>query len=90
MLGPSALVVPFVACGDLSGFDSDKSYPLQLATESESYVYREPVQPPINPNYRSYQQRLKLATCEDIEDEPSKSSMGATSADERGITGVDK
>ena len=30
LLGPEALVVPFVACGDLSGFDADKSYPLEL------------------------------------------------------------
>lgn len=33
-LGPAALVVPFVACGDLHGFDSDKSYPL-TATAAE-------------------------------------------------------
>jgi len=28
--GPDAVMVPFVACGDLSGFDADKSYPLKL------------------------------------------------------------
>lgn len=71
VLGPSALVVPFVACGDLSGFDADKSYPLEL-TESVSkdgtggesgevrvipYEYHAPVQPPIRPNYLRYQQR---------------------------------
>ena len=29
IVGPAALIVPFVACGDLSGFDydPDKSYP---------------------------------------------------------------
>ena len=26
-----SLIVPFVACGDLAGFDSDASYPLELA-----------------------------------------------------------
>ena len=53
LLGPAAVVVPFVACGDLSGFDADKSYGLN----DSSYVYREPVQPPIHPNYYSYQKR---------------------------------
>jgi len=33
--GVSSLIVPFVACGDLSGFDSDKSYPLQLQGQRE-------------------------------------------------------
>ena len=53
-LGPAAVVVPFVACGDLSGFDADKSYEL----DDSSYVYREPVQPPIHPNYYSYQKKF--------------------------------
>jgi hypothetical protein len=26
--GPSKLIVPFLACGDLRGFDADQSYPL--------------------------------------------------------------
>jgi len=30
LAGPNALVIPFVACGDLSGFDADRSYPLRL------------------------------------------------------------
>lgn len=57
LIGPNALTVPFAACGDLSGFDSDKSYPLQLEGEGNEYTYRDPVQPPIHPNYFSYQQR---------------------------------
>lgn len=52
LLGPSSLVVPFVACGDLSGFDPDKSYPLDL-DDGVQYVYRDPVQPPIKPNYHT-------------------------------------
>lgn len=78
-MGPAALVVPFVACGDLNGYDADKSYPLELdevtaggadgvaGAEGEGdsgkgykYVYREPVQPPIHPNYYTYQQRAAL------------------------------
>ena len=48
MLGPNNLVVPFIACGDLSGFDADQSYPLQTG-----YEYIEPRQKPINPQYSS-------------------------------------
>lgn len=55
--GPLSVIVPFVACGSLSGFDSDKSYPLQLPEETEEYVFREAVQPPIRPNYHSFQVR---------------------------------
>ncbi len=77
LLGPSNITVPFVACGDLTGFDADQSYPLQNiesnsyeinnvsdpsnnlqgSDNSNGYVYREPVQPPIHPNYYSYQKR---------------------------------
>ena len=57
--GPLSIIVPFVACGSLCGFDSDKSYPLQLPGETEEYVFREPVQPPIRPNYYSAQERQK-------------------------------
>ena len=46
-------IVPFLACGDLSGYDSDKSYPL------ESLVYQEPVQQPLHPPYDEYQQCVK-------------------------------
>eukprot|EP01040_Poterioochromonas_malhamensis_P005546 gene5546-5962_t len=59
LIGPSSVIVPFVACGDITnGYDADKSYPLQL-TEGEEYVYHDPVQPPIHPNYFSFQQRQK-------------------------------
>lgn len=58
LIGSNALVVPFVACGDLNGFDADKSYPLILE-DGEEYVYHAPVQPPLRPNYYSYQQRVK-------------------------------
>ena len=88
LLGPNAIIVPFVACGDLSGFDADKSYPLEIeyeekigshtgssrgdlgqllgvnttaGTEGYAYTYTEPVQPPIHPNYYSYQQRQAQA-----------------------------
>ncbi|CAL8087763.1 unnamed protein product [Calicophoron daubneyi] len=39
-------ILPFVACGDLSGYDSDLCYTL-----GPNYEYKEPVQPPIAPAY---------------------------------------
>lgn len=42
--------IPFVACGDLSGYDADRSYPLEGAG-AEPYVWRPPVQPPTAPAY---------------------------------------
>ena len=58
MLGPSALVVPFVACGDLSGYDydPDKSYPLELG-DGLAYSFKDPVQLPIRPNYHTALER---------------------------------
>ncbi|CAB0020654.1 unnamed protein product [Nesidiocoris tenuis] len=41
-------VTPFLACGDLSAFDSDRCYPLSFQGQ---YEPREPVQPPIRPPY---------------------------------------
>ena len=40
--------MPFLACGDLSAYDSDMSYPLD-----ESYVYTPPTQAPIDPPYKT-------------------------------------
>ncbi|XP_063050056.1 putative tRNA (cytidine(32)/guanosine(34)-2'-O)-methyltransferase [Engraulis encrasicolus] len=48
--GPNRIIVPFLACGDLSGFDSDRTYPLQLDSSKE-YTYTPPTQPPIHPPY---------------------------------------
>jgi tRNA (cytidine32/guanosine34-2'-O)-methyltransferase len=47
LLGTNRTIVPFIACGDLAGFDSDKSYSL----DSHS-VPRQPTQKPINPSYK--------------------------------------
>ncbi|XP_062410911.1 putative tRNA (cytidine(32)/guanosine(34)-2'-O)-methyltransferase [Sardina pilchardus] len=48
--GSNRIIVPFLACGDLSGFDSDRTYPLQLDSSKE-YSYTPPTQPPIHPPY---------------------------------------
>uniref|UniRef100_A0A8C4Q2M9 FtsJ RNA 2'-O-methyltransferase 1 n=1 Tax=Eptatretus burgeri TaxID=7764 RepID=A0A8C4Q2M9_EPTBU len=50
LAGPNRIIVPFLACGDLSGFDADRSYPLQLVP-GKQYEYLPPVQPPIAPPY---------------------------------------
>ncbi|XP_064798902.1 putative tRNA (cytidine(32)/guanosine(34)-2'-O)-methyltransferase [Oncorhynchus masou masou] len=49
--GPNRIIVPFLACGDLSAFDSDRTYPLQLDASKE-YKYTPPTQPPIHPPYQ--------------------------------------
>ncbi|XP_053824201.1 putative tRNA (cytidine(32)/guanosine(34)-2'-O)-methyltransferase isoform X1 [Vidua chalybeata] len=48
--GPSRVLVPFVACGDLSAFDPDRSYPLQL-DPARPYSFVPPPAPPIAPPY---------------------------------------
>ncbi|XP_015272096.1 PREDICTED: putative tRNA (cytidine(32)/guanosine(34)-2'-O)-methyltransferase [Gekko japonicus] len=48
--GPNRVIVPFLACGDLSAYDSDRTYPLQLEPGKE-YTYVPPTQPPIHPPY---------------------------------------
>ncbi|CAG9536598.1 unnamed protein product [Cercopithifilaria johnstoni] len=55
--GPNRLLVPFLACGDLSGWDSDRTYELELPNfsgeaERERYQYRSVVQPPTEPAYK--------------------------------------
>eukprot|EP00002_Diphylleia_rotans_P027554 TRINITY_DN5528_c0_g1_i1.p1 TRINITY_DN5528_c0_g1~~TRINITY_DN5528_c0_g1_i1.p1 ORF type:complete len:309 (-),score=72.21 TRINITY_DN5528_c0_g1_i1:154-1080(-) len=47
-LGPNRIIVPFLSCGDLSGCDADANQPLD-----SDYVYRAPVQPPIDPAYQT-------------------------------------
>ncbi|KAI8561801.1 hypothetical protein RHMOL_Rhmol04G0369700 [Rhododendron molle] len=49
--GPNKVYIPFLACGDLSGYDSDRSYPLPKSAEG-TYQILDPVQPPIAPPYK--------------------------------------
>eukprot|EP01084_Bolivina_argentea_P194428 333592_1 len=46
----------FVACGDLSAYDSDSNYPLinNKNNTSNSYDFITPLQPPTNPNYKHF------------------------------------
>ena len=43
----SRCIVPFMVCGDLSGWDADRTYDLE-----EGYSYTEPVRPPTEPAYK--------------------------------------
>ena len=47
-------IAPFLACGDLSGFDADATYELPTG-----YVSLDPVQPPTNPPYKAAQHRKR-------------------------------
>jgi len=55
LVGTNRVIVPFMACGDLSGFDADQSYSLSDAATGagEAYTYRAPTQLPINPSYKT-------------------------------------
>lgn len=75
---PNRSIVPFVICGDLDGFDSDRTYPLEL-DKHESYEFCEPVQPPIDPPYKvanAMKKHNKLAktTFEDASGEEASTS----------------
>lgn len=45
------MYIPFLACGDLTGYDSDRSYPLPKV-DGGTYQSLDPVQPPIAPPYK--------------------------------------
>jgi len=51
LLGPQRFIVPFLACGDLSGFDADESYALD-----ENAPVLKPNAPPINPAFKQAKQ----------------------------------
>ncbi|ORZ30395.1 FtsJ-like methyltransferase-domain-containing protein [Catenaria anguillulae PL171] len=55
LTGPARFIVPFVACGDLSGWDADQTYALDLDT----YQRLDPVQPPTMPPYKSAVERKR-------------------------------
>ncbi|KAJ1895154.1 tRNA (uridine-2'-O-)-methyltransferase trm7 [Kickxella alabastrina] len=51
IVGSNRVIVPFVACGDLRGFDADMTYPLEI-DDDEPYHQRDPMQMPISPPYK--------------------------------------
>ncbi|KAM7270424.1 hypothetical protein ACFE04_029638 [Oxalis oulophora] len=58
--GPNKVYIPFLACGDLSGYDSDRSYPLPKVA-GQIYQSLDPVQPPIAPPYKRALEMKKAA-----------------------------
>ena len=50
-------LVPFLACGDLSGWDADQSYDLP----GSNYTPLDPVQPPTAPAYKEAIERARRA-----------------------------
>jgi len=71
--GSNEHIIPFMSCGDLSAFDSDRSYPLNVETHechdshhnphhNHSYEYRSPTQSPIDPPYKVAQSLKKSQT----------------------------
>ncbi|KAK4054450.1 tRNA (uridine-2'-O-)-methyltransferase trm7 [Microbotryomycetes sp. JL201] len=55
LVGEMRVIAPFVACGDLSGFDSETFYPQLDAKPTAA----NPVQPPIAPPYREYMEKKR-------------------------------
>lgn len=66
LVGINRIIVPFVACGDLSAFDSDASYPLNLKGE-ENYAYKQPTQEPIAPPYQEVLQMKRKGQISQVE-----------------------
>ncbi|WKX99098.1 hypothetical protein Q1695_014181 [Nippostrongylus brasiliensis] len=83
LCGINRVIVPFVACGDLGGFDSDGSYPLSTPTIpcgplGSEYVFREVVQPPTDPSYKEsvmIKKMDRLVVAESIIEKVAKSIL---------------
>lgn len=60
--------MPFLACGDLSAFDSDRTYP----TSGESLP---PVAPPTNPPYKTVLKLKREGTTADNTGSPGKAAQ---------------
>ncbi|XP_044050036.1 putative tRNA (cytidine(32)/guanosine(34)-2'-O)-methyltransferase isoform X4 [Siniperca chuatsi] len=77
--GPNRVIVPFLACGDLSAFDSDRTYPLQLDA-GKPYQYTPPTQPPIRPPYQQacHLRKNNLLSREDALSNSPKQSQDET------------
>mmetsp|Transcript_22768 Transcript_22768/g.35663 ORF Transcript_22768/g.35663 Transcript_22768/m.35663 type:complete len:232 (+) Transcript_22768:37-732(+) len=79
------LMVPFVACGDLSGYDPDTVYPVEDDNTPEAgsgYVTRPPVQPPINPPYKQALDAKRMHSKEQEEQQRTAASSDNANVDQ--------
>ncbi|KAF6149571.1 hypothetical protein GIB67_009592 [Kingdonia uniflora] len=72
--GPNKVYIPFLACGDLSGYDSDSSYPLPTVAEGCSYQSMGPVQPLIASPYNRALEMKKASYAYAIEGQVKEKS----------------
>jgi len=63
LTGANRVLVPFLACGDLGGYDADQNYALQPTNGNHEYIYREPVQKPIAPAYQRVMEMAGRTVC---------------------------
>ncbi|KAH7672854.1 tRNA (cytidine(32)/guanosine(34)-2'-O)-methyltransferase protein [Dioscorea alata] len=70
--GANKVYIPFLACGDLNGYDSDRSYPLPSSADGSSYQSLDPVQPPIAPPYKTAIELKKASSHEYLRGATSK------------------
>lgn len=60
LTGINRLVIPFISCGDLSGFDSDQTYELSYPDSSTgSYQSLEATTAPVDPPYKKAKELRK-------------------------------
>ena len=82
--GINRVLVPFLACGDLSAFDSDRTYSL-----GPEYQYHPPAQTPINPPYQQAldQKRGAAKPVAVVVPSPSTSTISPTQPDPAASSG---
>lgn len=56
LTGVNRVHIPFIVCGDLSAFDSDTTYPLNVDGKN-NYKYHNPIQSPIQPAYSFFNKK---------------------------------
>uniref|UniRef100_A0A7S4CZA5 Putative tRNA (cytidine(32)/guanosine(34)-2'-O)-methyltransferase n=1 Tax=Eutreptiella gymnastica TaxID=73025 RepID=A0A7S4CZA5_9EUGL len=73
LTGPNRYIVPFLACGDLSGYDADQTYAVGKSHEPLC-----PVQPPTNPPYKPFieAQRTEAWSSKRQKQDPSPGGSG--------------
>jgi tRNA (cytidine32/guanosine34-2'-O)-methyltransferase len=91
LTGPNAIIVPFLACGDLNGYDADQSKHVYRNTVlltisayelGEEYQFHEVVQSPINPSYQHAVTLKKLNQLPNVKSSETESDLKTSKAEE--------